>query len=140
VHPAGSACAGRRAESVACSGPEIFLPSQQALHVALVLHELGTNARKYGALSVPHGRLDVSWTVSANGSGSSMELNWTERDGPEVCPLNKGGFGTTLIEHSLKSFGAETAMHFEPLGLRCTIRLPLAADYKKSSAWEAGRP
>ena len=94
-------------DHMASLGPTVFFPAQTALHLALILHELGTNARKYGALSVPEGHLDVSWTISTNGSGTAIELVWIEKNGPEVHPPHKSGLGSLLIERSLESFGAE---------------------------------
>jgi two-component sensor histidine kinase len=115
----------------------IFFPAQTALHLALVLHELGTNARKYGALSVPEGRLDVSWTVSINGRGSAIELIWAEQNGPEVNPPDKIGLGSILIERSLESFGGSASTRYEPRGVRCTLRLPVESAGRKSTASEA---
>ena len=124
-------------DRVTFSGPAVFFPAQTALHLALVLHELGTNARKYGALSVEKGRLDVSWTVSNDGSGTTIELIWTEQNGPEVHPPDKQGFGSILIGRSLQSFGGTTSTSFEPTGFICTIRLPVEAATGRGDAAEA---
>lgn len=124
-------------DRIAYSGPAVFFPAQTALHLALILHELGTNARKYGALSVPDGRLGVSWTISTNGSGSAIELVWIEQNGPEVHPPHKSGLGSLLIERSLESFGATVSTRFDPSGLFCSIRLPLDSAGRKSTASEA---
>jgi two-component sensor histidine kinase len=112
-------------DRVTYSGPVVFFPAQTALHLALVLHELGTNARKYGALSVPEGRVDVTWAVLTKGGECAIELSWAERNGPEVRPSGKSGLGSILIERSLESFGGTTSVRFEPSGLRCSIRLPV---------------
>jgi two-component sensor histidine kinase len=121
-------------DRVAYSGPVVFFSAQTALHLALVLHELGTNARKYGALSVPEGRLDLTWTVSNNGSESAIELIWAERNGPKVSPPDKNGLGSILIERSLESFGGTTITRFEPSGLRCTIRLPIESTRRSAAS------
>jgi two-component sensor histidine kinase len=123
-------------DRIAYSGPPVFFPAQVALHLALILHELGTNARKHGALSVPEGRLDVSWTISTNGPGPAIELVWIEQNGPEVHPPQKSGLGSQLIERSLESFGGTVTTHFEPSGVRCTIGLPLDSAGRKSTASE----
>src|SRR3546814_7036421 len=74
---------GDEDDRISCSGPSVALEPQAALHLALVLHELGTNARKYGALSVPGGRLAVSWEVHSIG-GFQLHLRWRESGGPPV--------------------------------------------------------
>ena len=94
---------------VACSGPLLVLDAQMALHLALVLHELATNARKYGALSVPQGRLLVDWSVMTN-NGSNLMMRWKEAGGPRVSAPSKHGFGTTLVEHALQAHGGEASI------------------------------
>jgi CheY-like chemotaxis protein len=116
----GAADGGR----IACSGPEIVLAPQMALHLAMVLHELGTNARKHGALSVPEGRLAVSWAVEANGS-RVLRLRWVETGGPPVRVSGTPGFGTVLIEQSVKAHGGRTRMLSEANGISWDIDLPL---------------
>jgi len=103
------------------NGPSIALDPQVALSIALILHELGTNARKYGALSVPGGKLSVDWKLQQG----EVKLHWRERQGPMVnVPLRKG-FGTTLIEKSLKAHNGSAKLHYEPDGLICEIRVPV---------------
>jgi two-component sensor histidine kinase len=69
-------------------GPAVRLHAQLALHMALILHELGTNSRKYGALSVPTGRVTVNWAAD-----DALRIRWTERGGPRVTPSRTQGFG-----------------------------------------------
>jgi two-component sensor histidine kinase len=126
-------------DRIAYSGPAVFFPAQTALYLALVLHELGTNARKYGALSIPEGRLDVSWTISTNGSSSAIELAWIEQNGPEIHPPHKSGLGSLLIERSLESFGATVSTRFDPSGLCCTIRLPSDLAGRRNTAEQAAQ-
>ncbi|MEX0773095.1 MAG: HWE histidine kinase domain-containing protein [Balneolales bacterium] len=109
-------------------GPKIFLSSQTALHLALVLHELGTNASKHGALSAPSGRLNVRWRIRTTNNGTDMQLDWVEQGGPPVEAVRQRGFGMTLIEQSLITVGGETRLHFNPSGLHCEITLPLSDD------------
>jgi two-component sensor histidine kinase len=76
-----------------------------ALHVAVMLHELGTNSVKYGALSAAKGWVNVNWPVA----GDVLNLRWVERGGPTVCVPAKRGFGTTLIEQSAKGEGGNAS-------------------------------
>ncbi|MEX0928084.1 MAG: PAS domain S-box protein [Balneolales bacterium] len=107
------------------SGPAVFLASQPALHLALVIHELGTNARKYGALASPKGRVGVDWKLETAQGQSILKLTWSETGGPEVKPPEKTGFGRKLIEQSLKGVGGEAVLMFKPPGLQCSITLPI---------------
>jgi PAS domain S-box-containing protein len=118
------AAAGDR---ISCSGPLVVLEPQVALHLALVLHELATNARKYGALSVPDGRLSVTWEVRTNG-GCSLHLGWKESDGPKVSAPRGHGFGRALIEQTVQSHGGHVSVHYHRDGLTCEIDLPLPAE------------
>jgi two-component sensor histidine kinase len=79
-------------------GPAVQLPSDAALPVAMLIHELVTNAAKYGALSVPAGRLVVAWTLSQGGRGPELALTWTEAGGPPVRPPARAGFGSKLMD------------------------------------------
>src|ERR1044071_1193074 len=98
------------------------LKPREAIHLGLVIHELGTNARKYGALKVPEGKLSVTWQVT----GHHLHITWTESGGPMVNPPTRKGFGTVLIERGLKdSLGGEALISFAPTGLICDLRLPL---------------
>lgn len=110
---------------VSFSGPSLVLEPQAALHLALVLHELGTNARKHGALSTQQGAVAVDWEVRTNGE-RSLILNWLERGGPKVRAPSSRGFGATLIEQSLQANGGEVQMRYYETGVHCTITLPLA--------------
>jgi PAS domain S-box-containing protein len=105
-------------------GPFVMLGAQPALHLALILHELGTNARKYGALSVAAGNLSVTWSVRTNG-GRNLFLEWAERGGPKVSAPSSPGFGTTLIERTLEAHGGEASLQYGTEGVTCKIRLPL---------------
>ena len=108
-------------------GPSVTLDPQASLHVALVLHELATNARKYGALSVPEGRVSVAWVMRAQ-DGQTLRLEWKERAGPKVSAPRTRGFGTTLIEQSLHAQGGEARIDYEADGITCSITLPVAND------------
>jgi PAS domain S-box-containing protein len=111
-------------ERISYDGPAVRLDPQPALHLALILHELGTNARKHGALSVPNGRLGVRWQLRTNGN-QQLVLDWKERDGPSVSVPTALGFGTTLIEQSLEAHGGAARLAYDAEGLTCEIRLPV---------------
>jgi PAS domain S-box-containing protein len=112
-------------QTLNCSGPKIELNPRVAVHLGLALHELGTNARKYGALKVPEGRLSVTWRVADRGADHELELTWVESEGPVVGQPTGQGFGTLLIERGLKhSLGGEARMTFAPTGVICEMRIP----------------
>lgn len=117
-------------ERIVCSGPPVMVDAAVATQLALVLHELATNARKYGALSGMGGKLSVSWKVSS--CDSEIELHWREsRVQNVVAPISRG-FGTKLIERTLRSCGGEAVMRYDPGGLTCELRLPLQGRVRRS--------
>lgn len=111
-------------QRISWSGPAVTLEAQPALHLALVLHELGTNARKHGALSLPGGLVLVRWQVQSN-NGRTLQLSWREMGGPVVRAPTTQGFGTVLIENSLRAYGGDVAVTYAEDGIVCEISLPL---------------
>jgi two-component system, chemotaxis family, CheB/CheR fusion protein len=112
---------------VSLDGPPAILDPKLAQSLALAVHELATNAAKYGALSTAEGRVRIAWSVLA--SPRRLQLSWRESDGPRVLPPAGRGFGTSFIERSLTyEFGAEVALQFHPEGLRFDATLPLLRD------------
>ncbi|SEQ02670.1 Bacteriophytochrome (light-regulated signal transduction histidine kinase) [Devosia sp. YR412] len=108
--------------SITLSGANVWMDARSFSIMALVLHELSTNAAKYGALSRPGGKLAVSWTVDAVGA---CELNWVESDGPIVTPPSRRGFGTVLIDRSLPfDLGGESDVQYLPSGVVALLRIP----------------
>ena len=109
--------------TVQVQGPDIRLAPSDALSLGLAIHELATNAAKFGALSQPGGRLDISWTPIAD---SLARVQWVESNGPPVPQERKTGFGTDLLErivaHELKN---PIDLEFAPSGVRCTMVIPL---------------
>jgi PAS domain S-box-containing protein len=104
------------------SGPDVRVSPQTAVSFSLALHELATNASKYGALSNETGKLWVCWTA---GNGT-LELSWREEGGPPVTPPSRRGFGTRMIERTLAAeFGGEVHLDFLPEGVLCTVVAPL---------------
>ena len=106
------------------SGPTLMLDAQGAMNLALVVHELATNARKYGALSGPDGRLSVTWETRTN-SERQLVLEWQERTNHKISVPRERGFGTTLIEQTLKAHGGSAAIRYGADGMSGTFTLPL---------------
>jgi PAS domain S-box-containing protein len=105
-------------------GAPLRLAPRAALALAMALHELGTNAAKYGALAAEGGRVSIAWTVD----GERLRLSWRESGGPPVAEPSRRGFGSRLIERGLEAdLGGAAALHFEPSGLRCEIEAALSA-------------
>ena len=124
---------------ISCSGPLLVLDAQAALHLALILHELATNARKYGALSVPNGRLSVTWQMRTNG-GRNLLLLWKESSGPKVTAPSERGFGSTLIEQTLQVHGGGASVHYNTDGVTCEIKLPVTEKARPSIGTDAAAP
>ncbi len=103
------------------SGDDLLLPPQQAQNFCLALHELATNAAKYGALSIQRGMIEVSWSIANDGETRLLKLKWRETGGPRVSPPGRRGFGTSLIQAAF----ADARLDFAPDGLLCEISLPL---------------
>ena len=109
------------------AGPPIRVDPKAALALAMALHELATNAAKYGALSGRIGRVRVDWAKAWNGEEARFRLCWRESDGPPVTPPRRKGFGSRLIERGLSlELGGDAAIEFLPSGLVYTIDAPLA--------------
>ena len=107
-------------------GPPVSLGPQFALHFGMVLYELGSNARKYGALSRDEGRLDLRWKVETIENASYLAFEWTESGGPPTETPPAKHFGTRLIESSLThALHGKVELDFAPMGLCCRILLPL---------------
>lgn len=106
----------------------MLLAPKPALAIALAIHELATNASKYGALSNDKGTVDILWEANDADPSSTFHFKWMEKDGPLVVEPehSKRGFGTRLIERMLKNdFGGEVLLDFKPDGLVCTLDAPL---------------
>lgn len=110
------------------AGPMVRLSPNQAVIVSLALHELATNAAKYGSLSADGGRVSVSWNESLNGFGErQMNLLWEERGGPPVAHPSRSGFGTRLLERAfISEAGGAARIDFAPDGVRCVMTLGLS--------------
>ena len=104
-----------------CGGP-VILSAQTAMQLVLILHELATNAEKFGALSDTCGRLDVSWE-DVRGEPGKVEIEWKESGGPRVSPPKSKGFGLSLIERSKDLPYLVMKLEFEPTGLVCRMKI-----------------
>lgn len=102
---------------ISWTGPNITLGSKQALSLSLALHELATNAAKYGALSDADGRVDINWQVVVGGEHARFEFEWREHGGPVVASPTRHGFGSRLIQRVLAAdFGADPELRFDADG------------------------
>lgn len=105
-------------------GDDLNIRGHAITNLALVLHELATNAAKYGALSVPEGHVEITWKRDAE----ALELNWREEGGPVVSQPARSGFGTVLTQKSVEGqFGGTMRYDWDPKGLKVMLRLPLNA-------------
>ena len=110
---------------VSMDGPAIALKPEAAQNLGLALHELAVNAAKFGALSVPNGRVSITWNRRESNHDNSVELDWRERLGPKVKLRRKKGFGSMVIERNLaRALDAEVNLEFDPNGLHCHIVIP----------------
>nr|WP_294528187.1 HWE histidine kinase domain-containing protein [uncultured Rhodopila sp.] len=113
---------GQEDGPVTLTGPSLVLTPKSAMALSLAIHELATNAAKYGALSTANGRVSLDWQVAENGE---VELVWAESGGPAVTAPQQRGFGSRLIEQALAmETGGRSAIHFPDSGVRCDIVLP----------------
>jgi PAS domain S-box-containing protein len=131
-----------RGDRLAIAGAPVTLPPQTALTLSLVLHELATNAVKFGALSRPDGRLELSWDVSPDitgdavapdggdrDAGKMLHVEWRETGGPAVTRPEHRGFGRRLLETGIaRELQGWAELRFEPAGVCCRITVPLSRD------------
>ena len=106
---------------VSMDGPDVFLSAKLAMTMALLVHELATNAAKYGALSSPAGKLSIGWSLSTR----TLMLDWRESNGPTVASPTHQGFGLRLISRALDQFHGTAQTTFESSGLICKIKVDL---------------
>jgi two-component sensor histidine kinase len=107
------------------AGPDVRMTSGAVIAVAMTLNELCTNTTKFGALSVPAGRVDIAWTVDPK--TQRLHLKWTERNGPTVQAPDNRSFGTRLIETLGKQLKGDVTLTYDPRGLVYAFDVPLAS-------------
>lgn len=126
---------------VSIVGPSISLSASQGSILALVFHELMTNAIKYGALSTPAGRVDLSWTLDDSGGVPILMLKWREQGGPLVHPPARAGFGSSFLRMGIAyELGGQSSCEYDPQGMRCSITLPLKDRGKDAASRRAANP
>ncbi|MCL6699620.1 GAF domain-containing protein [Sphingomonas sp. NSE70-1] len=109
---------------ICASGPAVLVEANVVPTIAMMMHELGTNSLKYGALSKPDGKVDICWTVS----GDALRLRWIEQGGPPVKAPVRRGFGTALIERSAGGVGGKAEMLLKADGIEWELLLPLPTE------------
>ena len=130
---------------VALKGPDLRISPKMALALAMGVHELATNAVKYGALSADKGHVEIVWRLDETVTPARLRLEWRERGGPRVTPPATRGFGARLLERGLAhELGGQVVIRFLPAGVRCEINAPFdpePADPPElpRSAFEDGR-
>jgi len=122
---------GEHRHRFTATGPDIDLPARMAVVVGMIFHELATNAAKYGALSIPFGRVVVAWHVVMAEGQRVLQVEWTERGGPSVEePLHRG-FGSRLIEQATRQqLNGSALVSFAAEGLTCRLDLPLDDNFQ----------
>jgi two-component sensor histidine kinase len=113
--------------NASANGPNVTVTAATTPAVAMVLHELVTNAAKYGALSTPEGRVSVSWDTPSE-AAAGLTIEWHETDGPPVTKPASFGFGNNLIRELIPhELGGSVELAFNPGGVYCRMRIPLAS-------------
>ncbi len=107
------------------SGPEIQIVSGSVIALAMMLNELCTNATKFGALSVPSGRIDIAWTIDRG--KDRLHLTWAEKGGPPVEAPTRRSFGTRMIETLGKQLDGKARLAYEPGGFVYALDVPLSS-------------
>ncbi len=114
---------------ITLSGPPVELPSQLAVTLGMALHELTTNAARFGALSIPEGKVEVVWSVTIAADGRRLDVDWTESSGPKVAAPAIKGFGTRLLDIVLPGqIQAQANVEYRPEGARIALSVPLPAE------------
>ncbi|MBU1376448.1 MAG: GAF domain-containing protein [Alphaproteobacteria bacterium] len=120
---------GAGAVRFSLNGPDATMPPKSAVAFALAVHELCTNAAKYGALTVEGGRIAIDWTLADAPDGPRLRLTWRERGGPAVIEPTRRGFGSRLLERGLSAeLKGQVKLSFPPEGLVCDIDAPAPVD------------
>ena len=123
---AGATTPHAASDRFAVAGPPAWLDPALSLALALALHELATNAAKYGALSTPSGSVSITWEVADPFGEAMLRLRWTERDGPPVQAPARQGFGSRLIQRTFAAqTGGSASVTYDPAGVVCEITAPI---------------
>jgi len=111
-------------ERVRAAGAELSVGPASATTIGLCIHELATNAAKYGAFSVAEGRVSLTWQVTEANDERAIELAWEEAGGPAVAKPTRQGFGTMFVRSAIRGLRGHAEFQFLPTGLRCVLRMP----------------
>ncbi len=118
----------------ATSGPDVHLPPKLAVVLGMAVHELATNAVKYGALSAATGQLTVNWNVDDHNGAPILTIDWCESEGPQVEALPKPGFGSRLLRQTItQELEGELDLRFDRDGVCCIIKVPLELPLEKAA-------
>lgn len=130
---------GEDSDALVIVGEDVRFPARVAQTLGLALHELTTNAAKYGALSAPGGRVTITCAIDRRSSGR-LRLDWVESGGPEVRPPERQGFGSTLIDRGIAhGLDGSATIDYAPQGLRCRIEIPLTGARQHETVAQTGR-
>jgi two-component sensor histidine kinase len=122
--------------NIAIHGTDVMLTPAAIQAMGTVLHELVTNAAKYGALSVPTGRVTVSWDREPNGHAANLVFAWREFDGPPTAVAVKSGYGTRLIRELVPyELGGTVDLELAVEGVSCRIEFPIDSVPQESAKW-----
>ena len=127
------------ANNTRIDGPDVMLRAEAGATLAMVFHELATNAAKFGAISIRAGRVSVRWNFRRNGRAESwLAIQWEESGGPNVAPPSRSGFGTSVICDLIPyEFGGTVDLVHAPDGVRCRLEIP---NHWLSSSDRPGEP
>jgi two-component sensor histidine kinase len=113
----------RFGEQIAIDGEDVMLKPEAVQNLGLALHELATNATKYGSLSEPQGQVNIAWKFCED--TSKLKLTWQEKGGPKVTPPERSGFGRAMIENVVgQALEGQVSLSFPAKGVRCEIVIP----------------
>jgi two-component sensor histidine kinase len=113
---------------VSLDGPDLVLGADAVMALTLVFHELESNSIKYGALSVPEGRVTVAWSVTGTDRDARLALSWSERDGPECAPPCRRGFGSQMVAKLVGGrLKGKVEADYPPEGIKWRLTAPMAA-------------
>jgi two-component sensor histidine kinase len=128
-------------DRITFAGPDVFLEPDATFGVSMAVHELATNANKYGSLTCPGGRVEVVWTVQRTDRGLTLTLDWKEFEGPKPKRNRRAGFGTKLINMVIaRQLNGEVQQSFDPAGLHARLIVPLTHERWPGTAVRAPAP
>lgn len=126
-------------ERFVIAGPAVNVGARASMSLSLMLHELATNAAKYGALSISTGQVSITWDLLPDGADPKVRLRWAESGGPLVAVPTRYGFGSRLIGRGLSgNFGGEVTLDYHPTGVVCTVTAPMSGLHAEDAPAQGG--